>query len=226
MKISYRLVIIIAVFITCLITANTIAVKMIHIGPFTLFAAIFVFPLSYIVGDVLTEVYGYRVARRVIWLGFACNLIFVFFVWLGQVLPAATAWEGQAAYKSILGSTPRFLVASFCGYLTGEFSNSYILSRMKILTKGRWLWSRTIGSTIIGEGLDTVVFTTVATAGTSFFMPSLMLNQWIGKVLIETVFTPVTYAIVNWLKHKENVDTYDYSTNYNPFTVAEKEKVA
>ena len=226
MKISYRLVIIIAVFITCLITANIIAVKMIHIGPFTLFAAIFVFPLSYIVGDVLTEVYGYRAARRVIWLGFICNLIFVFFAWIGQILPAAPAWQDQDAYASILGSSPRFLVASFCGYLTGEFSNSYILSRMKILTRGRWLWSRTIGSTIIGEGLDTIVFTSIATAGTPFFMPSLMLNQWVGKVLIETVFTPVTYIIVNWLKHKESVDTYDYTTDYNPFTVREREKAS
>jgi len=226
MKISYRLVIIIAVFITCLITANVIAVKMIHVGPFTLFAAIFIFPVSYIFGDILTEVYGYRVARRVIWLGFACNLIFVLFAWIGQILPAATAWQGQAAYKSILGSTPRLLVASFCGYLTGEFSNSYILSRMKILTRGRWLWSRTIGSTIIGEGLDTVVFTTIATVGTSFFVPTLMLNQWVGKVIIETVFTPVTYIIVSWLKRKESIDTYDYKTDYNPFTMSEKEKVS
>ncbi|MGD1119772.1 MAG: queuosine precursor transporter [Dehalococcoidales bacterium] len=225
MKISYRLVIIIAVFITCLMTANIIAVKMIRLGPFTLFAAIFIFPVSYIFGDILTEVYGYRTARRVIWLGFACNLIFVIFAWIGQVLPAAPAWTGQAAYKSILGATPRFLVASFCGYLAGEFSNSYVLSRMKILTKGRWLWSRTIGSTIVGEGLDTVVFTTIATVGTPFFSPTLMLNQWGGKVLIEVVFTPVTYIIVNWLKRKESVDTYDYHTSYNPFTVAEKEKV-
>jgi len=226
MKISYRLVIIIAVFITCLITANIIAVKMIHLGPFTLFAAIFIFPVSYIFGDILTEVYGYRVARRVIWLGFACNLIFVLFAWIGQILPVATAWQGQAAYKSILGSTPRLLVASFCGYLTGEFSNSYILSKMKILTRGRWLWSRTIGSTIIGEGLDTIVFTTIATVGTSFFVPTLMLNQWVGKVIIETVFTPVTYIIVSWLKREESIDTYDYETNYNPFTVTEKEKVS
>jgi uncharacterized integral membrane protein (TIGR00697 family) len=226
MKISYRLVIIIAVFITCLITANIIAVKMIHLGHFTLFAAIFIFPVSYIFGDILTEVYGYRVARRVIWLGFACNLIFVLFAWIGQILPAAPAWPGQAAYKDILGSTPRLLVASFLGYLTGEFSNSYILSRMKILTRGRWLWSRTIGSTIIGEGLDTVVFTAIATVGTPFFVPSLMLNQWVGKVIIETVFTPVTYIIVGWLKRKESIDTYDYSTRYNPFAVSEKEKVS
>jgi uncharacterized integral membrane protein (TIGR00697 family) len=224
MKTSYRLVIIIAVFITCLITANIIAVKMISIGPFTLFAAIFIFPVSYIFGDILTEVYGYHMARRVIWLGFICNLIFVLFAWIGQILPANPDWLGQSAYESILGATPRLLVASFCGYLAGEFSNSYILSRMKILTRGRWLWSRTIGSTIIGEGLDTVVFTTIATAGTPFFMPSLMLNQWLGKVIIEAIFTPATYAIVRWLKHKEGIDTYDYHTKYNPFTLSEKEQ--
>jgi uncharacterized integral membrane protein (TIGR00697 family) len=221
MKISYRLVVIIAIFITCLITANIIAAKMISIGPFTLFAAIFIFPVSYIFGDILTEVYGFRMARRVIWLGFICNLIFVFFAWVGQVLPAASAWNNQAAYESILGATPRLLLASFCGYFTGEFSNSYVLSRMKILTRGRWLWSRTIGSTVIGEGLDTVVFTAIATIGTPFFAPALMLNQWIGKVLIEAVATPATYAVVKWLKQKEGIDTYDYRTSYNPFFITE-----
>jgi len=130
MKISQSLVIIIAVFITCLITANIIAVKIISIGSFTLPAAIFVFPLSYIFGDVLTEVYGYRTARRVIWLGFACNLIFVFFAWIGQILPPASFWEGQEAYQTILGYTPRLLAASFGGYLVGEFINSFVLARM------------------------------------------------------------------------------------------------
>lgn len=225
MKISYRLVIIVAVFITCFITANVTAVKMISLGPVTLFAAIFVFPLSYIFGDILTEVYGYRVARRVIWLGFICNLIFVFFAWVVQLLPPAHAWEGQPAYESILGSTPRILLASFLGYLVGEFGNSFILSKMKIFTKGRWLWSRTIGSTIAGEGLDTIVFTTMATVGTPFFMPTLMLNQWLGKVVIEAIATPATYAIVRWLKQKEGVDTYDYQTSYNPFLITDKRSI-
>lgn len=219
MKISYRLVVVIAVFITCLITANIVAVKMISIGPFTLFAAIFVFPLSYIFGDILTEVYGYHLARKVIWLGFLCNLVFVFFAWVVQLLPPAQSWEGQEAYRTILGSTPRILLASFLGYLVGEFSNSFVLSRMKIITRGRCLWSRTIGSTVIGEGLDTVVFTSIATVGTPFFMPTLMLNQWVGKVIIEAIATPATYAIVRWLKHKEGIDTYDYQTSYNPFVI-------
>jgi queuosine precursor transporter len=222
MKISYRLGIIIAVFITCLITANIIAVKVIALGSFILPAAVFVFPISYIFGDILTEVYGYKTARRVIWLGFACNLLFVFFAWIGQILPSAPFWEGQDAYKSILGYTPRLLAASFAGYLVGEFVNSFVLARMKILTKGRWLWTRTIGSTIFGEGLDTAIFITLAYIGTPTFASILIFNHWVSKVGIEVIFTPVTYIVVNWLKRKEGIDTYDYKTHYNPFSFAEK----
>ena len=222
MNISYRLVIIIAVFLTCLITANTIAVKIISLGPFTLPAAIFVFPLSYIFGDVLTEVYGYRVARRVIWLGFICNLIFVFFAWIGQILTPASFWGDQAAYKTILGYTPRLLAASFCGYLAGEFANSFVLARMKIITRGRWLWSRTIGSTIVGQGLDTAIFITLAFIGTGATVPIMILHHWLAKVIIEAVCTPATYAIVNSLKKREGIDTYDYQTKYNPFIISVK----
>ncbi len=222
MKISHRLVIIIAVFITCLISANIIAVKVIGFGSFILPAAIFVFPISYIFGDVLTEVYGYRVARRVIWLGFACNLLFVFFAWIGQSLPSASFWTGQEAYQNILGYTPRLLAASFSGYLVGEFVNSFVLARMKILTKGRWLWSRTITSTVFGEGLDTVLFIIIAYIGTPIYTPVMIFNHWITKVGIEVVFTPLTYVIVNWLKRKEGIDTFDYQTRYNPFSVMEK----
>jgi uncharacterized integral membrane protein (TIGR00697 family) len=220
MNISYRLVIITAVFVTCLITANVIAVKVVSLGPALLPAAVFVFPISYIFGDVLTEVYGYRVARRVIWLGFACNLLFVFFVWVAQVLPAAGFWEGQAAYEAILGYTPRLLAASFCGYLAGEFANSFVLARMKILTRGRWLWTRTIGSTVVGQGLDTAIFITVAFAGTGAAVPVLIGWHWVSKVAIEAVCTPGTYAIVNRLKREEAIDTYDYRTNYNPFAIS------
>jgi queuosine precursor transporter len=221
MKISYRLVIIIAVFITCLITANIISVKIISLGPVVLPAAIFVFPVSYIFGDILTEVYGFRVARKVIWLGFLCNLIFVFFVWIGQILPGAGFWEGQGAYVSILGYTPRLLIASFAGYLVGEFVNSFVLSRMKVLTKGRWLWSRTIGSTVVGQAFDTSLFITLAFIGTSSFAPIMIFNHWWAKVLIEAIATPATYAIVKWLKQKEIIDTYDTSTSYNPFLITE-----
>ena len=219
MNISYRLVIITAVFITCLITANIIAVKVISLGPFILPAAIFVFPLSYVFGDVLTEVYGYRVARRVIWLGFVSNLIFVIFAWVGQVLPPAPFWEGQEAYKTILGYTPRLLAASFCGYLVGEFVNSFVLAKMKILTQGRWLWSRTIGSTVVGQGLDTSIFITLAFIGTPSFVPVMILYHWLAKTVIEAVLTPATYAIVNWLKRREAIDSYDYETKFNPFLI-------
>jgi len=221
MNVSYRLVIITAIFVTCLITANIIAVKVISLGPIMLPAAIFIFPLSYIFGDTLTEVYGYRQARKVIWLGFICNLIFVIFVWIGQILPPAPFWEGQKAYESILGYTPRLLAASFLGYLAGEFTNSFILAKMKIMTQGRWLWSRTIGSTVFGQGLDTSIFITLAFIGTPSFVPIMILYHWLAKTAIEAIATPLTYAIVNFLKKKEAIDTYDYETNFNPFHVSD-----
>ncbi len=220
MNVSHRFVIITAIFVTCLITANIIAVKVISLGPVILPAAIFVFPVSYIFGDVLTEVYGYRSARRVIWLGFTCNLIFVFFAWVGQKLPPAPFWEGQKAYESILGYAPRLLAASFFGYLVGEFANSFILAKMKILTQGRWLWSRTIGSTVVGQGLDTSVFITLAFIGTPSFVPVMLLNHWVVKTVIEAVATPFTYTVVKYLKKKEATDTYDYETNFNPFSIS------
>ena len=219
MNVSHRFVIIAAIFVTCLITANIIAVKVISLGPFILPAAIVIFPLSYIFGDILTEVYGYRQARRVIWLGFVCNLIFVIFVWVGQVLPPASFWEGQEAYVRILGYAPRLLIASFCGYLVGEFANSFVLAKMKIKTKGRWLWTRTIGSTIVGQGLDTAVFITLAFIGTPSFALIMILYHWLAKTAIEALATPFTYALVNSLKKKETIDTYDYETNFNPFLV-------
>ncbi len=219
MNASQRLVIITAIFVTCLITANVIAVKVVSIGAIVLPAAIFVFPISYIFGDVLTEVYGYRWSRRIIWLGFICNLIFVFFVWVGQVLPPAPFWKAQAAYESILGYTPRLLAASFLGYLAGEFANSFVLAKMKILTKGRWLWSRTIGSTLIGQGFDTLIFITLAFAATPSFVPIMIVHHWLAKTAIEALATPFTYFVVNFLKRKEAVDVFDYETNFNPFAI-------
>jgi len=220
MNVSYRLVIIASVFVTCLITANTVAVKVISFGPFILPAAVIIFPLSYIFGDILTEVYGYRCTRKVIWLGFFCNLIFVVFAWVGQILPAAPFWEGQQAYEIILGYTPRILAASFCGYLLGEFANSFVLAKMKILTKGRWLWSRTIGSTLVGQVLDSSAFIILAFIGTPSFMPIMILYHWLAKTVIEAAATPLTYAIVNYLKKKEALDTYDHQTNFNPFLIS------
>ncbi len=218
MKSTNRLLVIAAISITCFITANIIGVKIISFGQVTLPAAIVVFPLSYIFGDILTEVYGYRWSRRIIWLGFLCNFLFVMFAWMGEHLPPAPFWEGQAAYKTILGYTPRLLLASFSGYLLGAFSNSMIMSRMKLATRGRRLWMRTIASTIVGEGLDTVVFIIIAFIGTPSFSLMLILYHWSAKVLIEVLATPLTYRAVNYLKRKENIDTYDDKTNFNPFS--------
>jgi uncharacterized integral membrane protein (TIGR00697 family) len=217
-KVSSWFVVIAAVFVTCLITANIIAVKFILFLGFLVPAGIIVFPLSYLFGDVLTEVYGYAAARRVIWLGFACNLLAVIAIYIGGIAPAAPFWQNQAAYNAILGSTPRLLLASFIAYLAGEFTNSFVLAKLKIATKGRWLWTRTIGSTLIGEGIDTLIFISVAFLGIipSASLAQAILTQWIFKVVYEVVATPLTYLIVSFLKRKEGVDTYDYDTNFSP----------
>ncbi|MDD5494721.1 MAG: queuosine precursor transporter, partial [Dehalococcoidia bacterium] len=154
---SYRFLFIAALFITCIITANILIVKQITVNGLILPAAIVIFPISYIFGDVLTEVYGYAQTRRVIWLGFFCNLLTVVAIWVVGMLPPAPVFEAQSAYERILGSTPRFLAASFLAYLAGEFVNSYIMAKMKLITRGKWLWTRTITSTLAGEGVDTVI---------------------------------------------------------------------
>ena len=218
MKVSFWFVVIASLFVTCLLTANIIAVKLITLFGFLVPAGIIVFPLSYLFGDVLTEVYGYGAARRVIWLGFACNLLAVIAIYLGGLAPAAPIWRQQAAYDTILGFTPRLLLASFTAYMVGEFINAFVLARLKIATKGRWLWTRTIGSTLIGEGLDTLIFISIAFWG--IIPPQLILTailtQWTFKVVYEVLATPFTYWIVGFLKRRENLDTYDYQTNFSP----------
>ena len=213
----------VALFITCLVTANIIAVKLVDLFGLTVPAAVIIFPVSYILGDVLTEVYGYREARRVIWLGFLSNLLVVVAIIGAQVLPAASFWDGQAAYERILGYTPRILAASFVAYLVGEFANSFVLAKMKIATRGRWLWSRTIGSTLVGEGLDSLLFMTLAFAGTipAAALASAVITQWLAKSAYETVATPLTYLAVNFLKTREGLDTYDHTTRFNPFSLTE-----
>jgi len=215
---SQWFVLVTAIFITCLITANITAVKLVGVFGLVLPAGVIVFPISYIFGDVLTEVYGYRQARRVIWLGFFCNLIAVVAIWVGQVLPAASFWDGQVAYERILGYTPRLLAASFLAYLVGEFANSFVLAKMKIATSGRWLWTRTIGSTLVGQGFDSLVFITLAFVGTipAGGLISAIVTQWLAKTVYEAVVTPLTYGVVNFLKRQEGVDTYDYDTRFNP----------
>ena len=214
--------IIVVIFVTSLITANITAVKLIDLFGLILPAGIIIFPLSYITGDVLTEVYGYRQARRVIWLGFFCNLIAVIAIWIGQVLPPASFWDGQIAYERILGYTPRLLVASFFAYLVGEFTNSFVLSKMKIATRGRWLWLRTIGSTLVGQGFDSLVFITLAFVGTIPLQAMILaiITQWLAKSSYEAVVTPLTYVVVNFLKRKEQLDVYDHNTRFNPFLIS------
>jgi uncharacterized integral membrane protein (TIGR00697 family) len=218
LKVSFWFVVIASVFVTCLITANIIAVKIIWVLGFPVPAGIIIFPLSYLFGDVLTEVYGYGAARRVIWLGFACNLLAVIAIYLGGIAPAAPFWTQQAAYNSILGFAPRLLLASFIAYMVGEFTNSFVLAKLKIATRGRWLWTRTIGSTLVGEGLDTLIFISIAFGGifSAQIILITILTQWFLKVAYEVVATPFTYLVVGFLKQREKLDTYDYRTNFSP----------
>jgi len=211
----------VALFITCIIAANTIAVKIVSVFNLIVPAGVIIFPISYILGDVLTEVYGYKRTRLVIWLGFFSNLIFVISVYLAMKLPSAIFWNEQAAFERILGFTPRLLLASFCGYLAGSFSNSAVLSRVKILTKGRNLWIRTIGSTLIGEGVDSLLFISIAFADSLPYpvLKTMIMTQWLFKTGYEIVITPVTYAVVSYIKNKEKVDTFDFKVNYNPFSL-------
>jgi queuosine precursor transporter len=220
---SLAFVVVVALFVTTLITANITAVKLIGFLGFVLPAAVVIFPVSYILGDVLTEVYGYRAARRVIWLGFFCNLLAAAAIYLGGILPAAPVFEAQAAYERILGYAPRLLAASFLAYLVGEFANAIVLARMKVATNGRFLWSRTIGSTLVGQGLDSVVFILLAFAGTipASVMLAAVVTQWLVKSLYEALATPLTYLVVNRLKRAEGLDVYDRDTNFNPLLVGE-----
>lgn len=212
-------VIIACLFVSTLLLSNIIAGKLITIAGIILPGAVILFPLAYIFGDILTEVYGFGKARIVIWTGFACNLLMVGVFALVIAIPSPDFFKAENAFSMVLGMTPRIVLASLLGYLVGEFSNAVILSRMKIVTEGRWLWTRTIGSTIVGEGLDTVVFITIAFWGLVPLpiLGQMMLAQYLWKVGYEVLLTPVTYSVVGWLKKKEGFDTFDYGVNYNPF---------
>ena len=188
-------------------------------------AGTILFPVSYIFGDVLTEVYGYGRARRVIWTGFGCLTISALILWLVSIMPGEPSWQrdgGQTAYDRILGgmSTGGIVLASLMAYFVGEFSNSFVLAKMKILTQGRFLWARTIGSTLVGEAVDTAAFVLIATVAGVFgwgAFASLVLTNYIFKCSVEAVMTPVTYGVVAFLKRAEREDYYDYGTNFNPF---------
>ncbi len=182
-------------------------------------AGILFFPLGYVIGDVLTEVYGYARARRVIWAGFAALLFMAFMSWVVVALPPAPGWEGQAAYESVFGQVWRIVIASITAFWAGEFVNSYVMARMKIWTGGKHLWSRTIGSTVVGQGVDSIIFYPLAFWGlwSQEQVISVMITNWLLKVGWEVVLTPLTYVVVGWLKRKEGVDIFDEGTNFSPF---------
>jgi uncharacterized integral membrane protein (TIGR00697 family) len=223
-----------AAFVTVLIVSNIASSAKIVDWGVSLFgvrlafdAGTILFPVSYIFGDILTEVYGYARSRRVIWTGFACLAASSLILWLVRIMPAEANWAasvGQDSFEKVLGgmSTGGIVVASLLAYFAGEFSNSFVLAKMKILTRGKWLWTRTIGSTLVGEAVDTAVFILVATVSGVFswaIFVSLLLTNYIFKVGIEAVMTPVTYQIVGFLKRVEREDWYDRETNFNPFAL-------
>ncbi|MGB9880715.1 MAG: queuosine precursor transporter [Anaerolineae bacterium] len=208
-------------FVAVLIISNVASSKILMLGPFTFDGGTILFPISYIFGDILTEVYGYSRSRRVIWSGFFCTALMALVLAIVGLLPPAPGWEHQEAYMTILGITPRIVLGSLIAYFSGEFSNSYILAKMKIWTKGRWLWTRTIASTIVGEGVDTLLFVLIAFYGvlSSSLLVSVIISNYVFKVGFEALATPVTYAITNFLKRVENEDYYDYYTDFNPFRI-------
>lgn len=208
-----------ALFVTVLLLSNVTSTKIVDLGPFTFDGGTILFPLSYIFGDILTEVYGYSRSRKVIWLGFVSALLMsVTFIIVG-VLPPAADWPHQNAYNQILGLTPRIVAASLVAYFVGEFFNSFILAKLKILTHGRYLWSRTIGSTLIAQMVDTALFVLIAFTGVvpNGLLLTLIVSNYLFKCGVEILFTPVTYWMTGWLKQQEREDHYDIDTDFNPF---------
>jgi len=210
-----------SIFVSVLLISNTVATKLFSLGPFIFTGAIFVFPISYIFGDILVEVYGYGRSRIIIWTGFIALVGMSIIYWLVGLLPPAPGWENQEAYLAIFGVVPRIVIASIIGYWAGEFSNSYVLAKLKVLTKGKWLWSRTISSTIVGQGVDTVLFTFIGFFGLipNSILITAIISGYVFKVIYEIIATPITYKIVKFLKKKEEIDHYDYETNFNPFKI-------
>jgi queuosine precursor transporter len=206
-------------FVAVLLISNIASSKIVQVGSFPFDGGTILFPISYIFGDILTEVYGYRKSRQVIWIGFGSALLMTAVFALVGYLPSASEWHNQDAYNAILGTTPRIVAGSLIAYFAGEFSNSYVLARMKIFTGGRLLFTRTIGSTIVGEGVDTLIFVLVAFGGVYSWSTvlAIMVFNYLFKVGFEVVLTPLTYAVVGFLKRTEKSDVYDYKTNFNPF---------
>lgn len=221
-----------AAFVAVLLISNVASNKFVNLGPFTYDAGTILFPLSYIFGDILTEVYGYKRSRRVIWTGFAASALMALVFWVVTLLPIPADQGPQPqseAFNIALNSTPFIVLGSLVAFFAGEFTNSYVLARLKVATRGRWLWSRTIGSTLVGQVVDTLIFLTIAFAigfavlgspmdGNLFW--SIVISNYIFKVGVEVLFTPITYAIVGFLKRAEHEDYYDTHTNFNPFNLS------
>ncbi|WP_281300117.1 MULTISPECIES: queuosine precursor transporter [unclassified Iodidimonas] len=211
-----------AAFVAILICSNLIgAAKIADIGGFEFGAGVLFFPLSYVLGDVLTEVYGYARTRRVVWAGFAAIIFMAGMSWVVVALPPAQGWLGQGSYEQIFGQTPRIVFASITAFWLGEFANAFVMARMKIITKGKHLWSRTIGSTVVGQGIDSLIFYPIAFLGIwpTDLVLTIMLSNFALKLGWEILLTPVTYKIVGWLKRAEHEDFYDDDTNFTPFSL-------
>jgi queuosine precursor transporter len=218
-----------AAFVAILLLSNVIgagkvaSIDLPGIGPWPFGAGILFFPVSYVIGDVLTEVYGFARARRCIWTGFAALLFMAFMSWVVVALPPAADWKGQQAYEAVFGQVPRIVFASIAAFWAGEFANSVVLAKMKVWTDGRFLWTRTIGSTVVGQGVDSLIFYPLAFLGavgwTDDLVLKVLVTQWVLKVSWEALLTPVTYAAVGFLKRREGFDVYDEETDFTPFSV-------
>ncbi len=207
------------VFVVVLLISNLVGQKITAVGPFRISGAQLFFPITYIFGDVFTEVYGYGASRRAIWIGFFASALLAVMGLVAVWLPPAPGWHGQAAFATVFDFVPRLIAASLAAFWCGEFANSFVMAKMKLLTGGRHLWSRTIGSTVVGQAVDTSVLMILAFGGslTSALIVNLIVSSYLGKVLYEAAATPLTYWIVNFLKRREGVDAFDTNTDFNPF---------
>jgi hypothetical protein len=214
--------VLLSVFIVVLLISNLVGQKICALGPFRISGAQLLFPITYIFGDVFTEVYGYAASRRAIWLGFFASGLMALMGMLTVALPPAPDWGNQQAFATVFNFVPRLVIASLVAYWCGEFANSYVLARMKILTRGKYLWTRTIGSTVVGQAVDTAVLMLIAFGGSlsPSLIANLILSGYLGKVAYEVVMTPFTYLIVGWLKRREGTDTFDYKTAFSPFHIS------
>ena len=209
------------VFVVVLLVSNLVAQKVCRLGPLTISGAELLFPITYIFGDVFTEVYGYQASRRAIWIGFFASALLSAAGAMAVALPADPGWHNQQAFETVFGLIPRFVAASLIAYWVGEFANSYTLARLKLLTRGRWLWTRTLGSTIVGQAFDTFLVMFISFAGqvSRPTMIRLILSSYLIKVVYEGLATPLTYGWVAWLKRREGIDAFDTHTDFNPFSL-------